>query len=384
MKFTQILDVQMRNLLINNEREIVNMKIIDTNNIENNEAQHAIEFKIVKKASYGALNLTNQVSVVCERYNYKHARKDKLVSKKTQHERWMIMKNFMIVLHDELGFKVIDIINIKQKHVVAVCKYWEEKGLSAGAIQNNLSALRTLFNVWLKKPRLVPKTKDLFDDPKTYKRSGITCEEKSFTAAGINIENPVKNLFKYNPIMAVQFMLVLSFGLRRSEAIMFRPYLDDLGDQIFIRRGAKGGKKRLVDVENEEQREAIELAKAFAEHKNSSTIPSKYSLKQWKNKFNYGLRVYAGLTKENLGATCHSGRHEYANNKYEEWTGLSAPLRMDETVEMDEKYVQKDIDGRKRVSKALGHERVGITSAYIGKLANRLVSKSTKSKQEVE
>lgn len=53
-----------------------------------------------------------------------------------------------------LGYYIIDINSLKEKHIDALVRDWHEKGLSNKTMQNQLSRLR-IFAGWLGKPEII-------------------------------------------------------------------------------------------------------------------------------------------------------------------------------------------------------------------------------------
>jgi len=322
------------------------------------------------KLSYGVKILIKEAKLVFNENNCRHARKQKQVSTKTQSNRWQVIRQTLIILHDVLGFKIVSVKHIRQKHIHAVARYWEEsKRLGPGTIQNNCSVLRIFF-AWIGKPCLVPGNHLLFTTENVYKRSGKGRRDKSWIGNGVDLYEPIMAIFEYDEIVAVQLLLCRAFGLRVKEALSLRPYEADLGDCIQILRGSKGKRYRRIEVKNEVQRQVLELMKLYVNLTTGSTIPAEYSLIQWYRRFYYIVRNYGGIRYDQLGVTTHGLRHEYAQHEYKTLSGMVAPVKA--VTERSLQNKKLDREARRHLAESLGHSRIGITGAYIGGMAGRL------------
>lgn len=85
------------------------------------------------------------------------------------------------------------------------------------------------------------------------------------------------------------------------------------------------------------------------------------SLKQAYGRFYYVLGK-AGITRAAFGVTAHGLRHQYANDKYEQLTGVPSPVRGGPRG-LDDPEV------RIAVARDLGHARKQISSTYLGSSA---------------
>jgi len=150
-----------------------------------------------------------------------------------------------------------------------------------------------------------------------------------------------------------------AFGLRREEAIKFRPAYADRGDRLVLKPSwTKGGKARSIPIRTEEQREVLKRVWALAGK--GSLIPADKTYIQQ-------LRVYtrqltnAGLSK------MHGLRHAYAQSRYLELTGWACPVAGGPARKaMTRSQRDQDSAARLTISRELGHEREAIVSIYIG------------------
>lgn len=162
------------------------------------------------------------------------------------------------------------------------------------------------------------------------------------------------------------------FGLRVKEAIMIRPhqcvvdgqlaatYACDAANYVEVVRGTKGGRRRLIPIDSDVKREALDRARRFVARTTDSMADPRLSLKQAYRHFYYVLGR-AGLTRGQLGVTAHGLRHQYANDKYEGVTGEPSPVRGGEGTS------ERNATARTEIAADLGHSRLQITNAYVGR-----------------
>ena len=288
-------------------------------------------------------------------------RENKIVSHRSMEVRKELLVQSMRELRG-LGFKLKSPRNLQQKHVKALSEYWEAKQLSASTITNRLSVLRALSS-WIGKPGMIQKSEDFVKNPETVKRQQATTEDKSWAAAGLDVEAMIGLIEAYDARVGLQVRLMREFGLRKREAVMFRPHKADLGLAIRVRDGTKGGRERIVPLETPEQRRVLDLAKSRAKNVNDHIGSPYRDLKQALRHINYVFERF-GLTKRGLGVTAHGLRHQHLNELYESITGVPSPVRSGSITADIDKHLH-DV-ARARVSQEAGHERLGISNAYIG------------------
>lgn len=288
-------------------------------------------------------------------------RQNKIVSHETMDHRKEQLVRSMRELRG-LGFKLESPRNLQVRHVQALTKSWEERGLSASTIANRISVLRAL-TIWIGKEGMIQKAADLVRDPARVRRQQATTEDKSWTARGVDPVALMGMIEQYDWRVGLQVRLMNAFGLRRKEAVMFRPLKADLGVALRVRDGTKGGRERVVLVETPEQRAVLEYAKSKVHHVNEHIGHPDLNLEQAIRRFTYVMERF-GVTKRGLGITSHGLRHEHLNDLYEKVTGVPSPVRSG-SVTGDLDRLTHDI-ARARVSQEAGHSRLGIASAYIG------------------
>jgi integrase len=166
-----------------------------------------------------------------------------------------------------------------------------------------------------------------------------------------------------DPYPAMNLELMDSFGLRLKESILIRPVIAWCGDALKIVDGTKGGRPRVVPVRTQQQRDVLTRAIALASSSFvGSMVPPGKNLKQTLQRAYYIFRK-AGITKAKLNITPHGLRHGYANDRFEEVSGMLPTVRGGHGENYDR---PKDLAARMVVSEELGHSRVNITAAYTG------------------
>jgi len=163
-----------------------------------------------------------------------------------------------------------------------------------------------------------------------------------------------------DPHIRMSLQLQQAFGLRREEAIKFQPGFADQGAHIHLRASwTKGGKSREIPIRTNAQRELLDRIRKQVG--SESLIPADRSYVQQ-------LRVYERLTANAGLSRMHGLRHDYAQRRYEELTGWLSPAAGGprvKTLTPDQK--QSDRKARLMISGELGHERIQVIGAYLGK-----------------
>lgn len=294
--------------------------------------------------------------------------KVKPISNRTLATREATLFLCMRQLH-ELGFDIQSINSIKGKHIEALVERWMAEGIAAGTIQNRLTTLRTLCS-WLGKSGIVQRTEKYGEGhhPDRLKRAVVATEDKSWSAKGISPEAMIRAANEIDRHVGLQMKVIHAFGLRREEAVQFKPHKVDEGDVLRIRDGTKGGRERMVPVENDYQRQVLQEAKGSVSKWDSHIGAPGKTLKQNLDRFSYVMKKL-GLTKKGLGATAHGLRHQRLNDIFEEIAGVPSPVRQmtaggEGGVTKGDPYLWKR--AQQKVSHVAGHARLSISTAYTG------------------
>ena len=138
----------------------------------------------------------------------------------TRRDRAYALNQAANLLH-ALGFRRLRAMGLKRKHVNALVVEWQRRGLAAGTMKNRTAHLRW----WAKRigrPGVVPANGELGIANREY----VTNEDRS------TVLDSEKLARMKDPHVAMALRLEAAFGLRREEAIKFRPARDDRGGCI--------------------------------------------------------------------------------------------------------------------------------------------------------
>ncbi|HNK53797.1 MAG TPA: integrase domain-containing protein, partial [Ottowia sp.] len=200
------------------------------------------------------------LEVLLKLHNMEHTARAKSVSFKTRYERANFLRHFFRELESRGGFKKApDPRNLGQRHIQAAVDLWRKDGLKPSTIQTYLSFLRGLAS-WLSKPGFIRPPAYYGLELAEYQRSGINERDKSWSAQGVDVDGLIDKVAAFDPYVGGMLRLIRAFGLRKREAIMFRPNecvvnFADTGlplaekqgeEYVWIRQGAKGGRPRFV------------------------------------------------------------------------------------------------------------------------------------------
>ena len=285
-------------------------------------------------------DLNYQLKQLCER--------NRDGSHATQAQRHQILQHMADQLH-AMGYRRMEAKSLKPKHVESLITRYQDEGLSSGTIKNRLAHLRW----WAEK---INKQNVIARDNAHY---GIAPRELvSNESKAQELDEDKLSQIKDGHIKA-SLELQKAFGLRREEAIKFIPSYADQGKFIQLKATwCKGGKARTVPVRTDEQREVLDRARLIA-GKGSLIPPHLKYIEQ--------LRVYEKeLAKVGL-SKMHGLRHRYAQQRYQELVGRPCPACGGlSSKDLSEEDRLNDKVARYAISAELGHERLQITSVYLG------------------
>lgn len=265
-----------------------------------------------------------------------------------------------------MGFDIKSVYSLRGKHIEALLDKWKADGIGAGSIQNRLAILRALSR-WIGKEGLVLPTRHYsLDAPERLRRQVSATDDKSWSARGVDPAQVIAMIAGLDHYVAMQLRLMDAFGLRREEAIQFKPHVCHQGNQLRVRDGTKGGRERMIPIESDKQRKVLEDAKQIVARWDGAIATPEQSLKQNLNRFDY-IMQRAGLTKKGLGITAHGLRHQRLNDEFEQIAGVPSPVRQMSGVPViikgdPEKWKQ----AQQKVSSIAGHARLNIAAAYTG------------------
>ncbi len=250
----------------------------------------------------------------------------------------------------ELGFRAMSAQSLKPKHVEALINHWRESNLAVATIKNRMTALRW----WAEKVNrlnVIARTNEHYGIPDRQFVSNVSKARAVSAEALADIKDTHVRL---------SLELQQAFGLRREEAIKFVPSYADRGDHLQLKdTWTKGGKAREIPIRTEAQREVLHRAHQLAGR--GSLIPPNRNYVQQ-------LRVYEGHTSLAGLSKLHGLRHAYAQQRYQELTGLPCPAAGGPvSAQLTPAQKQTDRAARLTISRELGHEREAVTAIYLGR-----------------
>jgi site-specific recombinase XerC len=267
----------------------------------------------------------------------------------TQATRSRILDLLANQLH-ELGYRHMQSKSLKPKHAEALVAHWREQGISIGTLKNRLAALRW-WAAKIHKQNVIARDNTAYGiGSRTYVAEHSRAQTLDETRVGAIADEYVR--------MSVR--LQAAFGLRREEAIKFRPAYAIRDGHITLKASwTKGGRARTVPITNDEQRRLLEEAKALA--RGGSLIPADKNYVQQLRRYEHQT-ARAGLMK------LHGLRHGYAQRRYQELTGQPCPAQGGAaTRDLSPEQRAIDTKARLRISSELGHVREAITAVYLGR-----------------
>lgn len=305
-------------------------------------------------------------------HNDRHAVKPKGVSFKTREERANALFRCFRDLR-ALGYKIQNPQCLGGRHVQALVGDWtaeqprsRERTLSPAMIQSELSHLRT-FADWIGKAGLVLPAESYVDSPALVRRRYIAAEDKSWQARGVDPDTLIEQIAAHDPWVAAQLRVARAFGLRVKEAVMLQPHRAAKPDEastphryLEVMRGTKGGRLRVVPIDTEPKRAALDAARKLVGRESGHLGNPARDLKQNLDRLHYVMRKF-GVTRRALGITAHGLRHGYAADRYEKLSGTPAPVRGGHIADRD-----ADLRARLGVAEQLGHGRPEIAGVYVG------------------
>lgn len=248
----------------------------------------------------------------------------------------------------EAGFRQMRAESLKGKHVDTLVKRWQGEGLSTGTLKNRLAHLRW----WAEKigkAGILPADNTKLGVPQ---RQYVTNKNRArVLGSGIDAIN--------DAYVRMSLRLQMAFGLRREESIKFQPGFADHDDHLVLKGSwTKGGRERIVPITLQQQREVLDEAHRLAGA--GSLIPANKSYIQQRYAYD-GQCKAAGLSN------MHGLRHHYAQQRYFALTGWESPTAGGPPVaHLDAEQRQTDREARQQISRELGHERLAVTSVYLG------------------
>lgn len=280
------------------------------------------------------------------------------VSTETKKKYLVATRSFLATLHNK-GIKVRNLSELTYKHVQIVFGVWESSDMSSSALGTYFTNIKR-FYAWQAKPFPVRSVREILKDKDRAKRSYSATRPMSWAAKGIDVAQIITRIEKEDPFVGMCMLLMKAFGLRIKEAAAIHPAKSDKGDYLVVHLGTKGGRGRMVPINSEFRRQALDKALAFANPVNGYLRHQDRTVRQAERRIHYICEKY-GITRKALGITPHHLRHEFTHDRYNELTGTVAPVLGGERPQQE-----LDKKARLEVSENLGHSRLSITAAYTG------------------
>jgi integrase len=248
-----------------------------------------------------------------------------------------------------LGYKLPGAASLKPKHVEALIEKWHDDDKTHATIRNRLSWLRWWAEK-VSKPNVIHRDNDAYG----VGERTIATRNRAFAL------DPRKMELIDDPYIKASLLLQAQFGLRREEAMKFRPHAAVRGDFIALQASwTKGGKARTVPVTTTEQYQALQQILQLVKG-GDSLIPVKLSYVEHMKRYEYQT-AKAGLRNT------HGLRHAYAQRRYHMLTGQPCPVAGGKDWKaMSPSERVHDRAARRQVSAELGHARLKITDIYLG------------------
>jgi len=303
-------------------------------------------------------------------------------------------------LRKDLGFAGLsNPYHLCEKHFIALAghiKAQKENGKFGAAMAAGYGTICRHLARWIDKPELIAVfNAELGKD--VCKRSLIAERDKSWEAAGVNLEQKLIEVLSYERWVGLALICQHKFGMRKTEVLMFQPLADiravpimpvpmvlnkkgvlvkqkinDLhwkewvnGVNINIARGTKGKRPRVlcIDHDNDEVKETAwvirEQLKAWGDR--DTLGPALFSLEENAGTYQRVLQKF-GITQADLGITGHGLRAGFACNMLESY-GITPTVRGGNGQHPDPAVQQK---AYKETTEAMGHGRISVVGAYAG------------------
>lgn len=249
-----------------------------------------------------------------------------------------------------LGYKLPGATSLKPKHVDALLELWRGNDLDDASIRNRLTWLRW----WAGhagKPGVVERGNAAY---------GLAAHAHTQINRARTLEPDKLNAIAC-PYIRASLLLQSAFGLRREEAIKFRPSYAIQQNRIVLKSSwTKGGRARTIPIGTRDQHDALLNVQRLIAG-DGSLIPANLTYAEQLKRYEYHT-LEAGLRNT------HGLRHAYAQRRYQELTGWACPLAGGKLrKDMTEAERERDRSARLQISGELGHARLSITNVYLGR-----------------
>ena len=249
----------------------------------------------------------------------------------------------------QLGYRLPAATSLKPKHVTRLVEHWKASGITDVTIRNRLGWLRW-WAEQINKSSILPTDNSAFGlaDRTPYQGN------KARKADAATLERVT------DPRIRAALRLEAAFGLRREEALKFRPSVSVRGDRLaLVPSTTKGGRYREIEITDPRQREVLAEVAALAG--SGSLIPPGMQYVEMLQRYKHQTRA-AGL------GNAHGLRHAWAQWQYQKLTGWKCPAAGGPTIDrMTPDQMRADKAARMHVSREMGHGRLDVVDTYLGR-----------------
>ena len=251
---------------------------------------------------------------------------------------------------NELGYQKMSPTSLKPKHVEALVNLWDKQGISVGTVKNRMAVLRWWAGK-VNKPSIMARKNSAY---KIAERSLVSKDSKAQTL------QPAQLKLIGDPLVKMSLRLQQAFGLRREEAIKFRPSFAAHDRWVVLKASwTKGGRARKIPILSPEQQTLLDEARQLV--RSGAMIPPDL-------RYVDQLRRYERVTAKAGMTKLHGLRHGYAQRRYEQITGWACPAAGGTSVRGEGPQIAAlDRLARMKISAELGHARPQIASVYLGR-----------------
>lgn len=318
-------------------------------------------------------------------------------------------------LRKDLGFSgLANPYSLSEKHFQALAAHIGDRknaGDFGAAMAAGYATCCRHMARWIDKPHLVAVFNAHLDKD-VCKRNPVAERDKSWEAAGVNLQNKLVEIMQYERWVGLALWCQHTFGFRKTEILMFQPMNDirpvpcsdgpvvlnkrgravpaDMtgthwtqwkeGVDFHITRGTKGKRPRVLHIapENVEAMNAawmiLQEVRAYGERQ--TLAPHFYSLQQNAGTYDRVLRKF-GITQKDLGVTGHGLRAGFACNMLESYD-IKPTVRGGDGQHLDP--VKQRI-GYKATTEAMGHGRISVIGAYAGCITPEQAARQKKARE---
>ena len=194
-----------------------------------------------------------------------------------------------------------------------------------------------------------------------YCREMVADRDKSWEGNGIDVDEVIRLAAEEDPVLERIIIMAKEFGLRARETLAMDPHEGDGGDRLRVTRFAKGGRQREIPFDPFGQTTLRRVLDELRDKHPEGVRGWEHLTMQQARQRLYRLMRKIGLTRKGLGVTLHGLRAQFAIQQLQNLSGKAAPVRGGATIS----YLELN-EVRRKISQAMGHNRIRVTSAYYG------------------